>query len=110
MPLMTIPTIWPIILEISPTITLNTTKIIPITNEIIMIITEMDQAHPLPFKRPHATMKWTIASAIRPTPIINKYPLKIDRTLFVLEISVLLKLKFEYILSPKVLDVSLAEY
>jgi hypothetical protein len=105
---MTIPTIWPIILEISPTITLNTTKIIPITNEIIVTITEMDQAHPLPFKRPHATMKLTIASAVRPIPIIDKNPLNIDRKVLVPEVSVLLK--FEYILSSKVLDGLLTLY
>jgi hypothetical protein len=55
-------------------------------------------------------MKCTIASAIRPAPIMDRYPLKIDRKLFVLEISVLLKLKFEYMLFSKVLDVSLAVY
>ena len=102
------PTICPIILEISPATPFNTTKIIPITNEIIVTMTEMVQAHPLPFKRPHATIKLTIASAIRTLPIIGKYPLNTDRILFAFLISVLLR--FEDRLSSKLLDVSLILY
>jgi hypothetical protein len=74
----------------------------------MVTITERVQAHPLPFKRPLATIKLIIASAIRTLPIICKNPVNKENTLFALVISVLLR--FEDRLSSKLLDVSLILY